>query len=130
MNSGNPEPADDLSLILNLKRNHSNQTVEVVSQASRWLKAQFAGAGIACNYTPCEPGDPSTFATFSVMKEHKGLQLALYLKVAEIHERPFVFAEIIQTGRLHGSLFPFFADISSPESKQNLLHYISDFVLT
>lgn len=130
MNSGSPEPADDLSLIMNLKRNHTNRAVEVVSQASRWLKAQLAGAGTEFNYTPCEVGNPSTFATFSVMKEHKGVQLALYLKVAEIHERPFVFAEVLQTSRMHGSLFPFFADISSDEAKQNLLHYISDFLLT
>ena len=114
---------------MNLKQSNPGRAVEVVSEASRWLKAQFAGAGIQCHYTPCEADNPSSFATFSVSKEHKGVQLALYLKVAEIRERPFVFAEVLQTSRMHGSLFPFFADISLDDAKQNLLHYISDFLL-
>lgn len=114
---------------MNMKRSHPNQAVEVVSQASRWLKAQLTGADVDFSYAPCESDDPSTFATFSAAKDHNGKRLALHLKIAEIHNRPFVFAEVQQVGSAQASLFPFFADLSTDESKQNLLHYISDFLL-
>lgn len=130
MRSGSPEPANDLSLIMNMKRNQPGRTVEVVSEASRWLKSQFSGAGVAISYSPCEEGNPSTFATMSVIKELNGRKLVLSLKIAEIGDKPFVFAEIIPIGNSQGSLFPFFADLSTDEAKQSLLHYVSDFLLT
>ncbi len=129
MHSGNPEPADELSLILNIKRNQPNQALEVVSEASRWLKSQLSGVDCQFDYTACEPGNPSAFATFSVLKECNGVRLVLDMKVAEVHGKPYVFAEILQIGSMQGRLFPFFADISSHASKQHLLHYIADFLL-
>lgn len=129
MNSGNPEPADDLSLILSLKKSNTDQALDVVSDASRWLKAQLNGAKIDYHYTPCSAGDPSTFAMFSVTKDHQGAVVVLDMKVAEINSKPFIFAQVLQVGSRHGQLFPFFADISTDESKQNLLHYIGDFLL-
>lgn len=129
MHSGNPDPADELSLILNIKRDQPQQALKVVSEASRWLKSQLTGANSQFDYTPCEPNNPSGFATFSVLKEFNGVRLVLDLKVAEVNGKPYVFAEILQIGSLQGRLFPFFADISSHASKQNLLHYIADFLM-
>ncbi|MGB0416238.1 MAG: hypothetical protein ACPGKS_05270 [Coraliomargarita sp.] len=129
MNSGTPEPADDLSLILNLKKSNVDQALDVVSKASRWLKSQLNGIHVDYHYTPCEEGDPSAFAMFSVTKDHQGAVVVLDMKVAEINGKPFIFAQVLQVGSRHGQLFPFFADISTDESKQNLLHYIADFLL-
>lgn len=129
MNSGNPEPADELSLILNLKKNNPNQALDVVSEASRWLKAQLSGASVKFHYTPCEADNPSTFAMFSVSKDHQGSVVVLDMKVAEINNMPFVFAQVLQVGVRHGQTFPLFANLSATNAKQNLLHYIADFLL-
>lgn len=129
MNSGTPDPADELSLILNIKQNNPSTAVDVVSGASRWLKSQLSGAGTEFDYTPCEIDNPSGVSVFSVLKETKGIKLLLDLKVAEVNSKPFVFAQIIQIGSNQGNLFPFFADLSTHEAKQNLLHYIADFLM-
>lgn len=129
MNSGTPEPADDLSLILNLKKTQSNEALQVVSDASRWLKAQLSGAGAKYHYTPCEADNPSTSAMFSVTKELKGTIVVLDLKVAEVNGKPFVFAQVLKVGAQPTHLFPLFTDLSTQDAKQNLLHYIADFLL-
>ncbi len=130
MNSGNPDPADELSLIINVKRNQHCHTLEVVSEASAWLKSQLYGANVDFVYTPCTPDNYGGFSMFTVVKfSSQGSKLALELKVAEINHRPYVFADVQQVGNVQERLFPFFADISSHESKQNLLHYVSDFLL-
>lgn len=129
MNSGSPEPANELWLIIESKRNQMNETLVVVSEASAWLKAQLTGAKVDYSYTPCPANNPSAFGAFSVIRKYKGKKVALDLKVTEINRKPFVFAEVIQLGDDHGRWFPFFGDIATDEMKQNLLHYISDFLL-
>ncbi|ADE55613.1 hypothetical protein [Coraliomargarita akajimensis] len=129
MNSGSPEPANELSFILNMKREQTSNVIEVVSEASRWIKAQLSGAGVEFAYTPCEADNPSTFATFSVSKEQGNNLIVLDLKVAEINSKPYVFAQVLQVGAIQGQLFPYFADISSSAAKQSLMHYIADFIL-
>jgi hypothetical protein len=130
LKSGNPDPIDDLKLIIDTKRHSPNQTVDVVSDATRWIKAALEGAGIAYTYACCDMEEPFGFAAFTILRSYRREHVVLDLKVAEIKGRPFVFAEIRTTGKLAGTLFPFFGNLRSDEDRDNLLHYIADFMLS
>lgn len=130
MRSGNPDPDNDLKVILESKKSQPSETVEVVSQATRWMKAQLKGANITYNYSACDTEDHYGHAVFSIVRNHKGNPVALDLKIAEIESRPYAFAEVLHMGRYRSRLFPYFGDISSEEEKTTLLHYVSDFILS
>jgi hypothetical protein len=130
MRSGSPQPIDDLKLLIETKRNAPSQTVEVVSEASRWLKAALQGAGIDFAYASCEAEDHYGFSAFTIIRSYQGERMALEMKIAEIQDMPYVFAEVRSLGKHGGTLFPFFGDMRSDEGRQLLLHYVADFVLS
>ena len=130
MRSGNPEPANNLKLLLEQKLNMSSRTCEVVSEASRWLKAELTGAGVRYHYAACDERDHYGFAVFTITRTNGATQLILETKIAELGEQPYAFAQVRMLGRFDSALFPLFGEIATDEGRQLLLHYISDFVLS
>lgn len=130
MKSGEPNAIDDLKMLIGAKRSVTGRTLEVVSNATRWLKAALKGADVNYNYSPCEEKDHYGFAAFIVVRTYKAEPICLDMKIAEIRNTPFIFAEIRSLGKMEGRLFPYFGEISSDEGRELLLHYISDFILS
>lgn len=130
MKSGQPEPIDDLQLIIDTKRHMPHQAVDVISDATRWLKAALGGAGITYSYASCEEGEPYGYAVFTIMRRYRSELMILELKVAEINGLPHVFAKVRTTGTNPDTLFPYFGNLRSDEQRESLLHYIADFIVS
>jgi len=130
MRSGDPEPITDLKLVIESKRTAPSVTVDVVSDASRWLKSALKGAGVEFSYSSCEERNHYGYAAFTVVRTHGGQPVSLELRVAEIRSAPFIFAEIRSHGKHEGTLFPFFGDLRSDDDRDLLLHYVADFVIS
>ncbi len=130
MKSGDPEPISDLSLVMATKRSSPSRTLDVVSESSQWLKAALKGAGIPFSYSSCEEEDHYGFAAITIIRNYHGNPACLDIKIAEIRDRPFIFAEVRSLGKSEGTMFPFFGDLYSDDERDLLLHYIADFVIS
>lgn len=130
MKSGEPQPSDDLLLLMEQKRNQPSLTAEVVGEAARWLKSELKGASVSYHYASCDYADYYGHAVFLLQRRQGESQFLLEIKVAEIGGKPYVFAETRALGRQTGTLFPFFGEVQSSEGKATVLHYISDFLLS
>lgn len=130
MKSGKPEPSCELDLLIKKKENQPSLTVEVVSEASRWIKSELAGAGIAYHYAACDNFDHYGFSVFTIIREHRTANLSLEIKVAEIGGVPYFFTNVRELGHGHSSLFPFSGEMGSEAGRQSLLEYLSDFILS
>ena len=130
MHSGEPQPTDDLKLLIEMKRHAPSRTVEVVSNAARWLKAALTGADVKFTYSSCEAEDHYGFAAFTLVRNYRGQPVSLDLKIAEVRDSPYYFAEVRSLGKYEGTLFPFVGDLRSEDSRELLLHYIADFVMS
>lgn len=128
MRSGDPEPVDDLKRIIETKRHEPTTTVEVFSNAIRWLKAALQGSGVAFSHSSCQE-ERYGYAVIKLLRSHRGQPVRLDLKIAAIKDRPYVFAEVRSLGRFGGTMFPCFSDMQSDDSRELLLHYPSDFGL-
>jgi len=111
------------------KRSGSSPTIDIVSEASAWLKAALKGADIHFNYAACEENHYG-FSVFTVIRRYRKNLMSLELKIAEVRSKPYVFAEVHSLGRVEGTLFPFFGDLQSDDERERLLHYIADFLLS
>lgn len=130
MKSGDPEPIDDLSLVMAAKQSSPSRTLEVVSKAAQWLKAALKGAGVPFSYSSCEEENHYGFAAITIIRKYRGQPASLEIKIAEIRDRPFIFAEVRSLGKLEGTMFPFFGDMDSDNDRDLLLHYLADFVIS
>lgn len=130
MRSGEPHASEELKLLIEIKRGQPSQTIDVVSEAGRWLKAALKGADVKFSYSSCEEQDHYGYAAFTIVRSYAGEPVSLDLKVAEIRSTPFIFAEVRSLGRHGGTLFPFFGDMRSEDGRDLLLHYIADFVMS
>jgi hypothetical protein len=130
MKSGEPESIDDLKIVLSTKENSPTSTLEVVTEATRWLKAALKGAGVTYSYASCEEQDHYGFAAFTIIRGYRGELVCLDLRVAEVADRPYAYAEVRSLGKTAGKLFPFFGMIETEEQREPLLHYIADFLLS
>ncbi len=130
MKSGTPDPDDDLKLILKTKENSPSRTCEIVSEATRWLKAQLNGCEVPYQYAACEEQAHYGHAVFFITRKVDKARMSLELKVAEIEDVPHVFADVHVLGNLDGRLFPYFGEVGSQEGQSRVLHYIADFILS
>lgn len=130
MKSGDPEPIDDLSLVMAAKKSAPCRTVEIVSEAAGWLKAALKGAGVSFNYSSCEKEDHYGYAAFTIIRNYHGQPSCLDLKIAEVRNRPYIFAEVRSLGKLEGGMFPFFGNLQSDDDRDLLLHYVADFLIS
>lgn len=130
MKSGDPEPIDELALVMASKRGSAPAAVAIVSEASRWLKSALKGANIAFNYASSEQKRHYGFSAFTIVRKYQGQLTVLDMKIAEIRGAPYVFAEMRTLGKLEGTLFPFFGNLSSDDDRELLLHYIADYVIS
>lgn len=129
MKSGDPKPNDDLKVVMDAKRGGPSSTVDVVSEASGWLKSALKGAGVYYNYASCEE-DRYGFSAFTIIRFYQKIPTTLDIKIAEINERPYVFAEVRSLGKFEGTLFPLFVNLKDESDREILLHFIADFVLS
>ena len=127
MRSGDPEPIDELRNIVLAKQNGPSTTVDVVCDAAGWLKAALKGAGVPFRYASCEECDHYGFATFAIARSYRGDRVTLDLKIAEIRNEPYAFAEVHRGSSGPASLFPFFGGAASEDGRELLLHYAADF---
>jgi hypothetical protein len=130
MKSGSPDPISDLKLIIDTKLNMASRTCEVVSDATRWLKAQLHGCGVQYHYAACEEKEHYGHAVFIISRKHGTNRMALEMKVAEIQDVPYVFADVHVLGKMGGRQFPYFGEVGSEEGQERVLHYIADFFLS
>ncbi|MEZ5277785.1 MAG: hypothetical protein R3F07_15495 [Opitutaceae bacterium] len=130
MYSGDPEPANDLKLVINKKRDHPGLNCEVVSQASRWLKSELKGADIEFTYLSCDERSHYGYSMFLVNQSSHGHRMTLSIKIAEINEAAQAFCEIRVDDEKKTSAFPLITGIADDKGRQLLMHYIADFVLS
>lgn len=130
MRSGDPTPIDELKLIIESKQAAPSVTVDVVSDAARWLKSALKGAGVKFSYASCEEQNHYGYAAFTVLRSFNGEPLSLDMKVAEIRGMPHIFAEVRSLGKFDGTMFPFFGDLRSDDDRDLFLHYIADFLIS
>jgi hypothetical protein len=130
MKSGTPDPISDLKLIMETKRSMESRTCEVVSNATRWLKAQLSGCQITYQYAACEEEAHYGHAVFIITRVCGNSRMSLELKVAEIQDIPYVFADVHVLGKAGGHQFPYFGEVGTSEGRDRVLHYIADFILS
>jgi len=130
MYSGDPNPLGELRLLLEKKRQMPNNTVEIVSEMARWIKGQLEGASIEYQYHACAEKDPYAFGLFFVQRQARDMPCVLEMKISEVGDRPFVFADVFSGRRGEEIGFPFTTPIDTDEGREMLLNYISDFVLS
>lgn len=130
MKSGDPEPISDLSLVMATKLSSPSRTLDVVAKASQWLKAALKGANVSFSYSSCEDEDHYGFAAITIVRKYRGEPACLDIKIAEIRDRPYIFAEVRSLGKYEGTMFPFFGDMHSDDERDLLMHYIADFVIS
>ncbi|MBC2606874.1 hypothetical protein [Pelagicoccus albus] len=130
MKSGDPEPKDDLLLVMAAKQSSPSRTLDVVSKSSNWLKSVLKGANVPFSYSSCEKEDHYGYAAVTIVRNYRGQPACLDIKIAEIRDRAYIFAEVRSLGKFEGTMFPFFGDLESDNERDLLLHYIADFVLS
>jgi hypothetical protein len=96
--------------------------------ASRWLKSELKGADIEFTYLSCDDKLHYGYSVFLVNKSSLARSRKLSIKIAEINETPQAFCEIGIDGETN--TFPLITDLESSRGRQQLLHYITDFVLS
>lgn len=116
-------------MILETKRHTAAEACQIVSDSSRWLKAQLKGAGVPFQYGACEKDDQSTYASFTIVREAGDQRIVFEMKVAEIDHVTYAFVDVHPMGKPTERLFPFFGEIGSEEGRKHILHYIADFLL-
>lgn len=129
MKSGEPQPLFDLQTLIAQKRHLPSLTCSVVSEASRWLKAQLIGANVAFQYAACDDRDHYGYSVLLVQRSSTSGQFILEVKIAEIGGKAFVQAQTRMIGRIDGYHFPYFGPFHNPEDREMALQYISDFLL-
>lgn len=129
MKSGTPKATFGLKNIIGLKAASPARAVDVVSEASAWLKSALGGAEVPYDYSPVEENDHFGFSAFTILRTYRGERVNLDIKVSEIKGTPYVAAEVHTLGRLSASLFPFYGEIATEPEQELLLHYIADFLL-
>jgi len=129
MKSGNPDPASDLYMILETKRNSASDSCRIVSEASGWLKSELKGASIPFQYGACQD-ELWSFSSFHFLRDGDDEKLSFELKIAEIDRRPYAFIDVHPVGKSQERRFPFFGEINSDSGKRQVLHYIADFILS
>ncbi|MBD5781729.1 hypothetical protein IEN85_19670 [Pelagicoccus sp. NFK12] len=130
MKSGDPEPIDDLLLVMAAKQSSPSRTLEVVSKSAQWLKAALKGAGVTFSYSSCEEENHYGYAAISIVRKYRGQPACLDIKIAEIRDAAYIFAEVRSLGKFEGTMFPFFGNLQSDDERDLLLHYIADFVIS
>lgn len=130
MHSGNPDPANDLRLILEKKRSQPGLNCEIVSEASRWLQSELKGAEIDYTYLSCDDHLHYGYSLFLVNRTVASHQMTLSIKIAEIDEQPHVACDIRVSGATGYNAFPLYTQVTTHEGQQLLLAYIADFVLS
>jgi len=130
MKSGDPQSSEDLRLVIQTKQHAPSITLDVVSDAARWLKAALKGADVKFSYASCEEQNHYGYAAFTVFRSYRGEAVSLEMKIAEIRGTPFVFAEVRSLGKFGGTLFPFFGDLRSDDDRDLLLHYVADYIIS
>jgi len=130
MKSGEAVANEDLKVVIDTKRSSSPQAVDVVSQATRWLKGALSGAGVTYSYAACERAEHYAYAAFSILRTYRDQRVILDIKVAEINAMPYVFVEVHTTGKTPGTLFPYFGNLRSDDDRNVFLHYLADFILS
>jgi len=113
------------------KRHAPDVSADIVYDAARWLKAELHGAEVAYSYGSCDSDAFAGYASFVITRQHVGGPLLLEVKITEIAERPFIFANTraVGSGGAAGG-FPLFAEIGSEDGRCLFLNYLSDFLLS
>lgn len=130
MKSGDPQSSEDLRLVIQSKQHAPSITLDVVSNASRWLKAALKGADVKFSYGSCEDHNHYGYAAFTVVRTYRGEAVSLEMKIAELRGTPYVFAEVRLLGKFGGTQFPFFGNLRSDDDRDLLLHYVADFIIS
>ncbi|MFW5882988.1 MAG: hypothetical protein ACOCVG_01330 [Verrucomicrobiota bacterium] len=140
MLSGNPDPEQDLALLIEQKRNTPGTAPEVVAEASRWLKAQLKGANVKFTYLSCDTADYYGYSVFIIHHIAAGGQSFLEVKLAEIDGKPFAFCKVRIVASAGGDesapsrgeyeIFSFSTEIAGSEGQRDVLALIADFVLS
>ncbi len=130
MRSGDPEPIDDLLLVMAEKQSSPSRTLDVVSKSTEWLKAALKGANVTFSYSSCEEENHYGYAAISIVRKYNGEPACLDIKIAEIRDCAYIFAEVRSLGKFEGTMFPFFGNLKSDDERDLLLHYIADFVIS
>ncbi len=130
MFSGNPDPAQDLFLLLQKKRSQPHINCEVVSDSARWLKSQLKGAGIAFTYLSCDQQDFYGYAVFLISLSQETLHSTLEVRIIEIDERAHAFCQIKVVATTGGDAFSYFTEIADEKGRQALMAYMADFLLS
>ncbi|WP_309399596.1 hypothetical protein [Cerasicoccus maritimus] len=120
---------DKLAMLLQAKKANPDLAHDVVSEATNWLKTQLSNAGISFSAADCEK-EFCGFSTIQINSIYHGASVTLFLKIAEIKEAPYLFADIRVRNDVERLLFPFFGEFGSDEGQDLVLNYIADFLLS
>ncbi|MGE9296365.1 MAG: hypothetical protein ACQKBV_08790 [Puniceicoccales bacterium] len=118
-----------LSLLIQSKKANPGLSHDVVTEAAEWLQTQLRTAEIDFSFADCER-EFCGYALFQFHRVWHQTAITLYVKIAEIHATPYLFADIRVRDRAEQVLFPFFGEIGSDEGKEIALNYIADFHLS
>lgn len=120
---------ETLKFLLQSKKGDHGKPIDIVTDAVEWMRTQLHNANVAYHYTNGAYGH-GTYGYFQIKTILRDTAITLHLKIAEIHEKPYIFAEIRVRGQHERILFPFFGEIGSEDGRLTILHYIADFLLS
>ncbi len=120
----------NLAYLLETKKMDSARPAVIIGEACDWLKAQLHEANVSYHFTDSGVQEHGGYGYFQIKALFKSTPITLHIKIAEIHERPFCFADIRVRGQHERLLFPFFGEIGSDDGRLTILHYTADFLLS
>ncbi|MEO0795862.1 MAG: hypothetical protein AAFX93_11895 [Verrucomicrobiota bacterium] len=120
---------DTLEILIQSKKANPDLAHDVVSAAAAWLNKELRSAGVSYHLADSEH-DFCGYAMFQFHRTWKGTDITLFIKIAEVRETPYVFADIRVREQEENVLFPFFGEIGSDEGKEIILNYLADFLLS
>lgn len=124
------DTTSSLAYLLETKKADSERASVIIDRACDWFKEQLEEAQVPYHFTNSGVQEHGGYGYFQIKSIFKGTAITLHLKIAEIHEKPFCFAEIRVRGQQERLLFPFFGEIGTHEGKLTILHYVADFLLS
>ena len=130
MFSGDPNPAQDLEMILQAKRAQPGLNCEVVCDAARWIKAQLKGARVPFTYFSCDDKNYYGYSVFFIQITGEARHSSLEIKLLEIDGRAHAFCKVKVISGKGEDVFTYFTEISGEDGRRILLAYTADFLLS
>ncbi len=117
-----------LQEIIQAKESTPLKKTKLSQELGQWLSNQLNQSGEDHQLYDCDTQFYS-YSRITLQRNLHGIQASLEIKIGEIDNAPFYFADVRLIGHYYRPMLPVSGPLSSAPEKNRLLNYIADFVL-